>query len=265
MADEGGVHTRRRRIERRAWMAGLVLSGLVHAGVFALAWRPVDILSSAGGTPPTRISEWGIRVVRLPPEGEQSAAPRAPTDEVRELAPVAPAVKPTRTAPPESLPTTTRSAPTGAALHSPPWPAGRMSAAARLRPASRDARLLLPVRPPPPRRAELRDRTARAIEAMRAATRVGGLDSLSYTRWGDPGSEIGLSPGAVTIAGLRIPFCGGTDVARCGFGARPWDLERADRERALQRGLAEQQTWATIQERARAIRVRDAGRRDTIR
>ncbi|MBT8337371.1 MAG: hypothetical protein KJO11_12260 [Gemmatimonadetes bacterium] len=102
-------------------------------------------------------------------------------------------------------------------------------------------------------------RGSAAIAAWLDRPGVRGPDSLSFNRWGEEGDGVGLRPGILSIGGITVPFCGGADVARCGFGARPWDLDRADHEAALRRGLEEQARWEDVQDRADAVARRRAG------
>lgn len=133
----------------------------------------------------------------------------------------------------------------------PPVDPGTPSAATRLRTSGPDPRLFgVPVEE------GLADFLPRPPE-------VRGRDSLRFTTWGEDASGIRLEPGVLTIGGVSVPFCGGPDADRCGFGVRPWDLERADHEAEFRRGLEEQGRWESIQERAREIRRRAHARRDT--
>jgi len=82
--------------------------------------------------------------------------------------------------------------------------------------------------------------------------------------WGDASSGSVLAPGRVTVDDVTIPFCGGTDAARCGFGALPWDLEAADRWTEYFQGLEAQVRWMDRRERAVAIRTRAISPPDTL-
>ena len=80
------------------------------------------------------------------------------------------------------------------------------------------------------------------------------------TRDGD-GRLWGAAPGAIHLAGIAIPFCGGRfDASDCGFGLPPW---RRGEYRFFLRALNEierQAQLAIIRERARAMRERREGR-----
>ena len=80
------------------------------------------------------------------------------------------------------------------------------------------------------------------------------------TRDGD-GRLWGATPGAIHLAGIAIPFCGGRfDASDCGFGLPPW---RRGEYRLFLRALNEierQAQLAVIRERARAMRERREGR-----
>lgn len=137
------------------------------------------------------------------------------------------------------------------------------SAASRLRSSVADPRLLDVPASRVPNRAIAQQGASGVIAATLARPpEVAGRDSLKLTTWGDDGG-LGLAPGVLTIGRVDLPFCGGPDAARCGFGVRPWDLERADREAELMRGLEKQGRWESIQERAREVRRRVDARRDS--
>ncbi len=140
---------------------------------------------------------------------------------------------------------------------------GAASAASRLRSSGPDPRLVDVSAGELPNRSVAQGRVSGIIAATLARPpEVAGRDSMKLTTWGDDGG-LRLAPGVLTIGGVALPFCGGPDAARCGFGVRPWDLERADLEADLIRELEEQGRWESIQERARAVRRHVDARRDS--
>lgn len=245
LGDRRGRDDRRGR-ERRRLRLAMVASGAVHLAVFLVPWRGNVASGSfhrSGADAP-----WpAVEVVNVVVAGDLPSPPvvesleRPPTEVERSDVPVAPgSVAPGPVARPEAA-----------------------SAAYRLRSSRADPRLLDVPAAPLPDRAIAQGHVSGIIAATLARPPdVAGRDSLQLTTWGDDGG-LRLAPGLLTVGGVALPFCGGPDAARCGFGVRPWDLERADREADLILGLEEQGRWESIQERAREVRRRADARRDS--
>ena len=265
----------RRRAERGIVAISLSVSVALHVVVFQLQWPPPTSGGAVAVPGPRNVS--GMRVVRLAPaqlELDELTPPSAaelvePAAEVE-----AEPISPERPEPPAPAP----------AAAEPPTPSATSprvgqplpGAAGRLRSGGRDPRLFAPTGVPPaaehPSTAplphvEVEERIWDEMsDAISRQSPIGGPDSLLLSTWGDESADgLSVQPGALTLGGVRIPFCGGPDASRCGFGARPWDLEAADQWRAFLKGLEEQGRWEAVQDRARTIRPTGAPGRDTVR
>jgi hypothetical protein len=253
------MHERRRygrRRERVAMGVAFAISFGVHVSVAHVPLEPPSVAGSGSSGPGAARPE-GIEIVRVEPVAPVETAPRS-------------AGAPDRSAEPEPIPApvSPRSPPglpraaAGEGGAEAPAPGG--AAAARLRSRQLDPRLWISASPaevasPAGPVEAVRDRNAAAIRTWLDRPGVRGRDSLSYSTWAEDESGVGLRPGALLIGGITVPFCGGAEAARCGFGARPWDLGKADREAELQRGLEEQARWEDLQDRAREWARRRAG------
>lgn len=233
----------RRRRDRRALAVGVTLSLILHLGGFALHVSvPAAAALHAG---PTSVDAFGTRLVVLAPSTLArpvlpDPTPPSPTAAPRHVGPFV-----------EILPV-------------PPDPRPRTSAATLLRSGAPDPRLAPTALPAAPSSALARTLFATAFEAAPARpSSVVSRDAQLVSSWGDPAAGAALQPGRVVLDGRTLPLCGGTGAARCGFGALPWDLERADRWTEYLVGLDDQLRRADRQERARAIRERLTGR-DTL-
>ena len=233
----------RRRRDRRALVVGVTLSLALHLGGLALHVSvPATAAPYAG---PTSVEDFGTRLVVLAPP---------------------PLARPV-------LPDPTPPSPAAAARHEGtfaeilpvlPDPRPRTGAATLLRSTAPDRRLRPAELPAAPSSALARTLFATAFEAAPARpSSVVSRDARLVSTWGDPAAGAALQPGRVVLDGRALPLCGGTGAARCGFGALPWDLERADRWTEYLVGLDDQLRRADRQERARAIRERLTGR-DTL-
>lgn len=235
----------RRRIDRRALGVGLALSLGLHLLLLRL---PLPPTSAPDGEAAVASSDrFGTRLVNLPTDEAGTPGRLVPS-------PVIPD-------PVWRSPATRIRSPELEAPAAPPTPAASL----RLRAAPRDVRLDgTPTAVASP--SDLaRNRFVAALDVAPAAASVTALHSAALvSTWADPAAGSALSPGRVTVDGVTVPFCGGTDAARCGFGALPWDLETADRWTEYLQGLDAQIRWMDRQERAQAIRTRSAFRLDTL-
>ena len=234
----------RRRIDRRALGLGLALSLALHLLLLGIPFPSLPAPDVEAAQAPS--DRFGTRLVVLP---------TAEVETPERLAP--PPVIPD----PVWTPATTRLRSPGPEASRPPSAA---PASAGLRASPLDARLTGPPATAPSPADLARGRFVVALDAAPVGRSTPTLRNAALaSTWEDSTDRSALAPGRVTVDGVTIPFCGGTDAARCGFGALPWDLETADRWTEYLRGVDAQIRWMDRQERAQAIRTRSTAR-DTL-
>ena len=297
----GNVAQRRRREGRIVWLA-LCASAVVHLAVLQIR---LPTGGMGGGAPEAGTPEFasapGMRVVNLSPvpsaadaesprldEPDPSVPPPEPATAPAPALSPAPAPPPAPASAPASPPSqapTPDAVPAKAGPERPTRtiPAG---AAGRLRRGLRDPRLFAPASSPatssalspspapverpalgPPTGEEVEDRLSTELgRALAEQSSIAGPDSLLFSTWGDESTDgTSVRPGVITLGGVSLPFCGGTDASRCGFGARPWDLAAADQWRAFLEGIEDQGRWEDVQDRARRMRGTAGAVLDTVR
>lgn len=248
-----------RSVFRRAWIAGLALSVLLHGIIFLLFWRTALVSEPVPPPPaahaPSDGSTRALRLYSIRPVDDASEP-----EPLRTLPPPEPEPEPTPSVPrpPVEDPPSEPGTDPGAA-------AGTESAADMLRPRMADPRLWQRVEPPPERELSDIDRAR-----IRLYSRLGALnDSLAMvaesqrraTDWtveDANGGRWGISPGKLHLGDRTIPLPFGFSPPP---GQREEMADRRYKDGEIRRQSERHDVEQSGQDRAGAIR----GRRDAER